>query len=232
MNILVIQARIDSTRLSRKMLLDLGGFKVIEWVIKRCQLSTEVDKIIAAIPASKSNDILERIFEDHKVTVFKGSEKDVLGRVVEAAKPHNPINLIRVCADNPFIDPELIDSLVNFFNNNHLDYAYNNGSVLENKCADGFGAEIVRFEILNKINNYNLSNSFREHVTQFIISNQDDFKIGTPTPEKELAFPELSFDLDSVEDYTLLQNIIQQGISINSSAKSIIKKYLTNKREL
>ena len=80
-------------------------------------------------------------------------------------KKNKSKNIIRVCADNPFIDPVMIDGLISFFRNSKIDYAFNNMKIRNNLNADGFGAEIFTYEALKKANAISKSKNEREHVT-------------------------------------------------------------------
>ena len=75
--------------------------------------------------------------------VFKGDEKNVLKRFYFCARKFKSKSILRVCADNPFVDRKELDSLINYFKKNDYDYVYNTMQTKENKSADGFGAEIL-----------------------------------------------------------------------------------------
>lgn len=202
MNIVgVIQARLGSTRLPYKMLLSLHGHPIIEWVVKRVQMSRSLNEIVAAIPETRENDILEKYIDKLDVDVQRGNEEDVLGRLYGAAKLKKATHVVRICGDNPLIAAEEIDRLIEFYFNNPCDYAYNH--IPEgNTYPDGFGAEIVSFEWLEYLNRTVTNRHYREHCFLYITENPSLFNIKTFNPPDHLiAFPDMKFDVDNFEDY-------------------------------
>lgn len=220
--IAIIQARIGSTRLPYKMMLSLHGSPIIEWVIKRVQKAKLVDEVIVAIPDSKENDILAKHIKNFNITLFRGSEENVLNRFYEAVKNRKSSSIIRVCADNPLIDPVEIDNLIKFYQNNNCDYAYNH-IPLNNKYPDGLGAEIISFKLLEKLNNIVTQASHKEHCFSYIHDNKDNFVIKTFDPvNKSLHHPELKFDIDTFDDYYQLSTT---DINININSVDLIRKF-------
>ena len=217
--IAVIQARLGSTRLPNKMMLSLHGKPIIEWVIKRVQKSKLLDDIIVAIPDNKINDILEYYLKTLDVKVFRGSENNVLNRFYEAVKDENATNIVRICADNPLICGKEIDNLIDFYKKNRCDYAYNH-IPKNNLYPDGFGAEIISFDLLKWLNENVKEGKHKEHCFSYIWDNQDKFIIKTFNPKKELQYPNIKLDVDTFEDYYKLAT---KPISINMDAEEIIK---------
>ena len=199
--IAIIQARIGSTRLPYKMMLSLHGKPIIEWVIKRVQKAMLLDDIVVAIPIGEDNDILAKYIEDLDVKVFRGSEYNVLERFYKASKNFKATHIVRVCADNPLIDGKEIDNLIEFYKENPCDYAYNH-IPKDNLYPDGFGAEIISYELLEQLYKTVTEQKHKEHCLSSITDNADKFSIKTFDPkEKELHHPELKFDVDTFDDY-------------------------------
>ena len=103
-----------SERFPGKMMSLLGGYPVIEWVLQRLLRAKLLDDIILATTTLDGDDPLERVASSLGVCCFPGDEDDVLGRFVAAADLVGADNVVRVCADNPFVDPDEIDRLVSF----------------------------------------------------------------------------------------------------------------------
>ena len=197
----VIQARMNSSRLPGKMMLDLKGAPVIEWVYRRVGGARMVDDIIVAVPETPEDKILKEFLEGLGAGVFTGSEKDVLGRFYGAARERGATHVIRVCADNPFISPEEIDALVQFYLSHACDYAYNH-IPKGNRYADGLGAEMVAMEVLERIHQRASLPEEREHIFNYVWNHADEFKMATFDPANEkVARPELRLDLDTQDDY-------------------------------
>ena len=149
--VIVIQARLGSSRLPCKTLLNLHGLPVIDWVVGRCARSELADDLVVALPDTRRDEVLARHLRAQGVNIFRGSEQDVLSRMHGAAAAHGADLVVRVCADNPLIWGGEIDNLIRFYQREHAagncDYAYNH-IPRNNLYPDGLGAEIVSFELL------------------------------------------------------------------------------------
>lgn len=228
--ICIIQARLGSQRLPGKMLMKIGELSIIEWVILRVKKSLKIDEIFMATTTNEQDNILAEIALSNDIFVFKGSEKNVLSRFVEINKISNADNIVRVCADNPFVSADEIDKLINYFLQNDCDYACNHKEVLGNRCVDGFGAEIFSKKTLFELSTKSNKPEHFEHVTSYVWENQEDFNISALTPEKNMAYPELRFDVDTEEDLKKLNSFINLfPITIDSKADKIVEKMIKYK---
>ena len=199
MNIVaIIQARMGSARPPYKMMLSLHGHPIIEWVLKRVESSQKLDGIVAAIPRSSENDILEKYLHSLEVDVYRGHEEDVLTRFYEAAKLKKVTHIVRVCADNPLISSEEIDHLIKFYFDNPCDYAYNHIS-LGNTYPDELGTEIISFDLLEYLEENAIEPEYRGHCFFYITDHSDRFSIKTfDFVNKRIACLELKFDMTSL----------------------------------
>ena len=136
----IIQARMGSSRFPRKMIARLGPYTLIEWVFIRVNKTKNIDKVLLATSDLPRDDELVKIANKYNINVYRGSELDVLKRFYNAAYKNKAKTIIRICADNPFIDPIELDRLINFYNENECDYAFNHQNKLKSNYADGFGA--------------------------------------------------------------------------------------------
>ncbi len=218
-NIAVIQARMGSSRLPGKALLRINNIPIIQWIIERVGSCEKLDVVVFAIPDTEKDNQLYEFLYSKGANIFRGSEHDVLTRFHSAATKYPSENVIRICADNPFIDPRTIDELITFFESRKCDYAYNH--IPRNNCyPDGIGAEIVSFEILDKINNEANTNEYREHIFNFIWDNPDIFEIETFNPShKWMMRPDIRLDIDTRDDY---DNYSDCDLSPDSDIKDII----------
>ncbi|ALV23649.1 cytidylyltransferase, putative [Campylobacter iguaniorum] len=224
----VIQARIGSTRLPYKMMLTLHDMPIIDWVMRRVCKSKNIDEVIVAIPSGKNDDVLfKHISKSNlKVRIFRGNQNNVLNRFYEATKNKDITHIVRVCADNPLIDWQEIDNLIDFYKNNSCDYAYNH-IPKNNLYADGFGAEIISFNLLENLNRTVILDRHKEHLTSYIWDNSDKFLIKTFDPiDKELRHPELRFDIDTFEDY---YKLAMKDFNIFDTSKTLINIFKDNK---
>ena len=168
----IIQARMGSKRLPGKSLKKISNKRIIDWVIKRIKKSRKIRKIILATTKSKKDKIFEKIAKKNKILIFRGKTDDVLDRFYKAAKFYNIDIIIRVCADNPFIHFKQLDLLIKKFSSKKYDYICNHQNKLKSNYADGFGAEILTYSSLVKINHKALKKTQREHVTKYIWDNK------------------------------------------------------------
>ena len=203
----IVQARMGSSRLPGKMMMDLCGKPLLHWVLSRLKESKLADSILLATSDTKKDDPLENLAQELKLTVFRGSEKDVLGRFLAAAKMAKAEIVVRVCGDNPLTSPEEIDRLISFFektmqkeNTSENLYAFNFASKLGNQYPDGLGAEILSMSLLKKISELDEKLSSREHVTKYIWNHPEQFKIRTFSAPNEIAYPWVKLDVDTQED--------------------------------
>lgn len=221
--IAVIQARMGASRLPNKMMLWLHGMPVVEWVWRRVAMTQQIDRIVFAIPDTQADQVLADYLLRIGATVFRGSETDVLGRMVEAAREQGAQTVIRVCADNPLICGSEIDRLIEFYKEGDYDYAYNH-IPRGNTYPDGLGAEIASMEVLELLSKRATSSAQREHTFNYVWDNPEQFRIGTCNPlDEAIAHPELKLDLDTTADYaTLLKLNIHPEMSAGEVVKTVL----------
>ncbi len=228
----IIQARMGATRLPGKMMLLLHEYPIIEWVVRRTLTARRLDDLVVAIPDTPADDVLYDYLRNClKVNVFRGSEKDVLGRFVASARDFNASHVVRICADNPLISGEVIDDLIKFFYDNPCDYAYNQGdSGVTNAYPDGLGAEIVSSLLLEWLDKNTSEPRHREHCMSYIIDHPDKFTIKTfNPPDPAIAHPELKLDIDTLEDYIQLWKL---NVNMSMSAREIVAVALLKLKKL
>ena len=214
------------------MFVELGKHKVLEWVLYRLKKNKKINKFIVAT-SNKEEKYIFKLAKKYKYKIFQGSEKDVLSRYYLCAKKYKSNIIIRICADNPFVDPEIINNLIYFFNKKKIDYACNTMQIDNNANSDGFGAEIFNFKTLKKAYTLAKSKTDREHVTKIIRKKKFLFKSETIPSKSGVNFPYLNFDINTIYDLKRLRLMIKKnGFNINSSAKQIVKSLIVKKIDL
>ena len=207
----IIQARMASTRLPGKTMKLLAGKPLIQHVIDRLSFSNTIDNIILATSVSASDDALSAWANDYGVSCYRGSEFDVLDRYYHAALVHNSSVVVRVTADDPFKDPFLIDSVVSFFRQYQLDFAYNNNPP---SYPEGLDVEVFNFASLKKAA-FASSDSFeREHVTQYFYRNPELFLQKNFCYKQNLS--QLRWTIDTEVDYQMAQ-IVYNHLYVDGS---------------
>src|ERR1700732_5617027 len=121
----IVQARMGSTRLPGKVLMDLGTKTVLARVVNRLRRATRIDEIVIATSDSVADDVIVRECRQLGVSSFRGSEDDVLDRYYQAARACGAGAIVRITSDCPLIDPQLVDETVQIFQHQCADYGRN-----------------------------------------------------------------------------------------------------------
>ena len=220
----VIQARLGSQRFPEKMLALLGNRSLLEWVVTRVRRSEMLDRVVVATTQESRDDRLADECARLGVEVMRGPTDDVLARFAQAVEGDAADAVVRVCADNPFIDPACIDELVREYRRHGVDYAYNHRPHGACDYADGFGAEILSRGLLDKLQASDLSARHREHVTLAVVDGTIPALTHACIAPKELAYPKLRFDVDTANDLKSLNQLIALGqISLVTTAAEVVR---------
>ena len=205
----IIQARLGSTRLPQKILLDIAGKSMLERVVSRVQKASLIDEVVIATTASDADQRLVRYCEDRNWSYYRGSEDDVLSRYVETAKAFSASRIIRVTSDCPLIDPNIIDELVRLSslgpNDSGLDYCCNFYPI--RRYPRGLDCESISSSALNRIDQLARKPEYREHVTLYAYRNPSEFSIGSLSCSSDCS--ELRWTVDTPEDLELARTIYQ-----------------------
>lgn len=178
MNIgIIIQARLGSTRLPRKILRRFYGEKVLlETVIDNLK-RVENTKIIVATSINSNNDELEAFLNERGILVYRGSEDDVLSRFIGAAEANGIDGIIRICSDNPFLDWHGVSDLVGRAKCSDADYiGYRINDTPSIKTHFGFWGEYVTLAALKRVAATTDEKLAHEHVTIHIYTHPDEYK--------------------------------------------------------
>ena len=186
--IIIIQARLTSSRFPNKVLQKIGNFPLIEFLIKRLKSSKEIDQIIVAAPNNKKNKLIKKYIKNTKL--FFGSENDVLDRFYKTAKKFKAKNVVRICGDCPFVDTTIVDNMVKIFKKEKFDYVSN---TIKPTFPDGLDAEVFSFSVLEEIWGKARKKYDREHVTPYILRSKK-FKKFSYEYKKNLSNLRLTID--------------------------------------
>jgi spore coat polysaccharide biosynthesis protein SpsF len=170
----VLQARMSSSRLPGKVMMEINGLPMIYWQIQRVLKAVSVDKLVVATSVDPTDDTLAKFLEDHSVSVYRGSLDNVFSRYLEVAIQHKYDAIIRLTADCPLVMPELIDEMVSEFYRKDADYLSN---TIEPTYPDGLDIEIIKNGALEKLATFELGPKELEHVTYGIYQRPDIFKL-------------------------------------------------------
>lgn len=206
---IIIQARTGSTRMPEKVILPFFQEQsILDLLLEKIRrLGIPV---VLATTVNPSDDRICALAEKHEVSVFRGSEDDVLDRFIQAAKQFEFRKIIRVCADNPFLDLPSLQTLINEFNRSEADYlgfqlAGNKPSILTHF---GFWAEAVRFEALLEAQELTSEKLYHEHVTNFVYCNPGLFNIQFIQADPVIfSRTDIRMTLDTPEDFEIQKQI-------------------------
>jgi spore coat polysaccharide biosynthesis protein SpsF (cytidylyltransferase family) len=163
--IAVIQARMTSKRLPGKVLADLGGAPLLQRIVERLKKCATLDEIVIATTTNTDDNSVHALGTNLGIDVFRGDEADVLGRMLHAAEHAKAGIVVRITADCPLIDPDVVDSCVVLQAERGVDYASN---VNVRTYPDGLDTEVMRIEALRKTAAEARDPALREHVTPYL----------------------------------------------------------------
>ncbi len=203
--VVIIQARMNSTRLPGKVLKELDNKPMLEFMVNRVKKSKEIDDIYIATTISKEDDAIEEIGKTKDIKVARGDKNDVLSRYSKISKKSEAEIIIRLTGDCPLIDPDMIDTLTREFKNSGVDYMCNCNPPT---YPDGLDIEIFSREVLDEANKRAKSPEEREHVTLWMQSNKE-LKKGNYTSKEDLSNIRWTVDenLDLITIRRLVANV-------------------------
>ncbi len=198
----IVQARMGSTRLPGKVMKQINGRPLIEYLLLRLNKSNLLNEIIVATGISKENDELASFVQTLGFDIFRGEDEDVLTRYFEAAKNSNTGIVVRITGDCPIIDANLIDKIIEEFLKNKLDYLSN---TIDPTFPDGLDIEVFTFKALEIATQLAKKPFDREHVTPFI---KRDERFKRLNYYNDIDFSEERWTVDDPEDLVVIKNII------------------------
>lgn len=189
----VIQARLGSSRLPRKVLETVAGKTILERMMDNLRLVDELDDVVLAIPASDVR--LAEVAEARGWDWVSGSEHDVLGRFVETIRGRPTTSVLRMTADCPLLDPGIVGAVATAQRARPADYRFIEG------YPRGVGdVEAISVDALLRMDREARSAHDREHVMTYIIDHQDSFECAFDEAPELVRRPELRVCVDTVED--------------------------------
>lgn len=229
----IVQARMASTRLPGKVLLPLAGKPVLQHIIERIRRSQTVDDVIIATTTNVSDDDIVTLCQDLNCTVYRGSEEDVLTRVLDAAKSNNVDIIVEITGDCPCVCPEIIDEFVKTAKDGH----YYISNVIDRTFPRGLDIQVFNIESLDGVEKIIDNPVDRQHVSTALYKNK---KIMKEVPAKKInvniypflnnyiytnnniprrdvrgSYESIRLTLDSQDDYLLL-NLIFNSFDDNT----------------
>jgi spore coat polysaccharide biosynthesis protein SpsF len=194
----IIQARMGSTRLPGKVLAELDGDTMLAQVVRRLRAARRIDEIVVATSTDDDDDAVAREASRLDTGMHRGSPFDVLGRFVGAARAYRADAIVRITADCPLLDPEVVDQVVGALTD-EVDYASNT----HDRCFPrGLDAEALHRDTLDRIARLGTSPAAREHVTAFVMEQPALFRIAQIDAETDDS--DLRWTVDTADDLAMV----------------------------
>lgn len=203
----IIQARMASSRLPGKVLKDLAGKPMLEWVVQRAMQSKLIDQVLVATTTDPQDDLLAEFCEGHGYAFYRGSMFDVLDRYYQAAQQHQAEVIVRLTADCPLIDPQMLDDNLREFLDAQppLDFAANR-LPMERTVPIGLDTEICTFKALKTAWEEAVEPHQREHVMPFFYEQPQRFNILHIKHDPD--YGHLRWTVDTPDDLVLLRRVV------------------------
>jgi spore coat polysaccharide biosynthesis protein SpsF len=202
----IIQARMGSIRLPKKVLMLLDGVNpTLHYVLQQLEYSNLINQIVVATTNNDDDDKIINYLKKINTNFFRGNQDDVLDRYYQCAKKFSFSIIIRITADNPLIDPTLVDLMIKEFQKGNYDYMTNS---IPRTFPYGTEIEIFSFGSLEKAWKNAKKDSEREHVTPYFYANPNLFRTYNFKNSENLSY--LRWTLDEYGDLLLIQKIIEK----------------------
>jgi spore coat polysaccharide biosynthesis protein SpsF len=201
----IIQARMGSTRLPGKVLMDLGGEPVLVRVVERTRRAKTLDEILVATSDLAADNAIAQLCVERSWHYFRGSAADVLDRYYRAAVATRADVIVRITADCPLIDPDVVDLAVGEFLKHGGDYASDDNP---RTLPRGLDAEVLTFSALERAWKEGKEAYQREHVTPFVYEHPEWFSV--ISVRNDTDYSQYRWTLDTVEDLELLRAVYEK----------------------
>lgn len=209
----IVQARMTSERLPRKVLMNILEKPVLWHVVTRLNGSELIEKVVVATTTNETDIPIIRFCDEMGIGVYAGSEENVLDRYYKAASHFSATVIVRITADCPLIDPKIVDRVIQYYleNKDKFDYVSTNHPTT---FPDGLDTEVFSFEALEKAWKNAKKQYEREHVTPYIWDQPEKFRIGNVENDEDLSATE-RWTLDYEEDLEFIRaiyaNLYEEG---------------------
>ncbi len=202
-----IEARMGSSRLPGKVLKNFGDETTLSLLVKRLKKSKYLNDIVIATSVSSKDDLICNWCFENNISFFRGSEDDVLDRVVRAHEKMGSDLIVEITGDCPFTDPKIVDLAVQTFLDNDYDVVTNCGNNLS--WPMGMYAQVFSLENLKWVNKNISDIVVHEHVSLYFYENLNLYNVYELIAPHNVSYPNMRIVLDYEEDYNFLTKIYE-----------------------
>lgn len=201
-----IEARMTSTRLPGKVLKPACGKPMLELMVERLRRVPSLDGIVIATTANATDDPVEALARRLGVGIHRGSEEDVLRRVLDAALAHKVDVIVETTGDCPLIDPDIVETCIAEYKRSEVDYVAN---VLERTYPVGMDTQVFATDVLADVARRTDDATDHEHVSLYIYRHPEIYSLRNVSAPLALTRPDLALTLDTPEDYALIAAVFE-----------------------
>ena len=210
----IVQARMGSTRLPGKAMMEIGGKPCLYHVVNRIRKAQRINEVIIATPDNPNNEPIWDYCQQNNILCFAGDEEDVLKRVRDAAALYSVDNIVDITADCPLVDPYMLDEMIASHTRNNADLTSN---VVKRCWPDGFDIQIYKREILEALNVLVENKTHRLHtgwnILNYLIKIEEHLQrflfISSHLPSGKYFKPDWRITLDTKEDALVIDDILK-----------------------
>jgi spore coat polysaccharide biosynthesis protein SpsF len=229
---IIVQARLGSTRLPKKVLLALtDGKSILEYLLGRLSSCKRVNKVIVATTDNPQDDVLINFLEKGGHSYFRGSEPDCLDRFYRTAKIHGLDIIVRITSDCPLVVPDIIDDMIDYYlkNSRFIDYLSNRQFT---NFPEGLDIEIFTMEMLEDAAIHADSINEREHINYFFLQRDNQFRIRYYNQNYGKDYSRFKLSIDTMDDYEKIVSFFQEkGLSPNFKFPELIRILTTEEQQ-
>lgn len=207
-----VECRMTSSRLPGKVMMTSCGKPMLEHLVERLRRVERIDQIVFATTEHGTDDCIEALAERLDVGCFRGSEDDVLSRVLGAAEKYDGELIVEITGDCPLIDPGIVAQTIDLYMLNQCDYAAN---CLVPSYPVGMDTQVFSTDLLRLADREGHLPDDREHVSWFFVRNPERFRLLMLPAPPELRWPELRLTLDEMADFELINALFERLYPLN-----------------
>ncbi len=201
-----IEARYASSRLPGKTLLKICGKPTLELIIERLKKSKYIDEIVVATTVNSDCQPIEDLAKKLGVGYFRGSEEDVLDRVLKAAKQYKADIIVELTGDETLIDPKVVDETIKYYLESNFDYVSNERV---RRYPRGLDTKVFATSVLDEVSRLTNDAADHEHVSLYIYEHPERYSLGSVEAPEELNHPEWRWTLDTKDDFEFLKEVYE-----------------------